>query len=127
MDRECYSCHTNKTYVDKTGRHHWHIVECSYWCDKCYHKHYTNKHRNPVITKKWRKHQNNRMINFLKTRIYLTFDFRKHVCSWCGITCKMTDMHHTVYWPCMPWVSMAELCRTCHTKTKNMRNQFSNK
>src|SRR5689334_11455781 len=119
-DRECYSCQSKKAYVDKRGIEHWRMVDGGYWCSNCYQKHFTNKHRNPVTTLKWHKHNNNRMINFLKTRVYLTWNFRKHVCAWCGCKSEMTDMHHLVYWPCMPWVSMIELCRKCHTKTKSI-------
>lgn len=127
MDRECFSCQSIKTYVDKTGRHHWRIVKGKDWCNKCYSKYYGNKTISPEIIKKWRKLTKPKFIKFLGKKIYFSWLVRKHLCSECGVKCEMTDMHHLVYWPCMPWVSMIELCRKCHQKTKNIRNQYSNK
>lgn len=125
MNRECYSCHNKKAYVDKRGIEHWRIVDGNHWCDRCFHTHYSNKTINPDIKKKWNKINNPKKIKFLRKRIYFSWLIRNYVCSWCNAKSEMTDMHHLAYWPCMPWVSMVELCRKCHTKTKNMRNQYS--
>lgn len=121
-DRVCYECESNTTRIDKLGRVTWRNVKDKGWyCNKCFMKHYTNKNRNPITQRKWYEHSRKRKINFLKRRMYLTWDIRKYVCSWCNIKSNLTDMHHLYYLPCMPWAGMVELCRKCHQNTKRVR------
>lgn len=120
LERKCAGCGGNKTYVDKTGRIHWRFNDGKPYCSNCYWKWAP---RGPS-RKKWQQIGNARKIKFLGIRVYLPWDFRKYVCSWCSRPDKMTDMHHLAYWPCMPWVGMVELCRKCHQKTKKISNQY---
>lgn len=122
-DRKCLNCGSDKTYIHKDGRKQWHVYLDGYLCKKCYNNLILNPKLNRINNDRW----NSVSIIFLKLHIFLSFNPRKGICSWCGkkkgekFTTKkgsmgtiLTHMHHWFYLPIMPWACTEEICNQCH-------------
>ena len=134
-DRMCYVCGSNKTYVDKTGRHHWANVDGEWFCKLHYQRYFDNPRRNPENSKKWNpithaKYGPRRM-TYEGERIYRDKNYRVGECFKCGksvgdeyIDCvdetaiiKRTHGHHEYgYFIIFKWFGLVEYCARCHGK-----------
>ena len=123
-DRKCYVCGSNKTLIHKDGRRQWYIYNDEYICKKCYSRLINNPKWNKIYNEKWK----NLSIIFLGLQIFLSFNPRKGICSWCGrkkgekfitrqgeVGTILTHMHHWLYVRIMPWACTEEVCNSCHS------------
>jgi hypothetical protein len=127
--RECYSCGSNKTYVDKTKKgtpyESWNGngIENQWLCHKCNNKYITNPQSHLI--------NNTKLMCFtpLKKILTLEEDPRIGVCNFCravrGIDCKQTHMHHDNdrYDVTNPLKYAIELCVSCHRKEGKITNE----
>ena len=140
-DRICYVCGSNKTYVDKTGRHHWANVDGEWFCKLHYQRYFDNPRRNPITSKKWNPIRHARYgprrNTFKGERIYHDENPRKGICEKCGrsigdeyINCdgqiaiiKRTHIHHIQYDENDPLANTIELCVSCHMKEPRINSK----
>lgn len=125
IKRICYCCGSDRTYIDKTGRHHWRLNPPTdlVLCKKCYNRLIDDPYWNSINAPKYNKINAvgiyPRRITFKGKRILMKEKPRKDKCSWCGaikgIDCIRTSMHHLIYHEDDPLKDTVELCNRCHT------------
>ena len=127
LKRQCVSCHSTTTSVEKNGYTHWHQIPEGWLCKKCYNRLHTNPKwnliTNPINSPRWNPIKNPKRIVFtpIRKQVPLSFNPRKGICSNCGRSIskgevKTTHMHHLKYDLNDPLAHTVELCASCHRK-----------
>lgn len=112
IERSCYSCGSNKSWVDKNGYEKWHLnhdQENNVLCLKCFDRYILS----PIYSK--------RRYTFKDKQLYTWHGLKTGYCSLCPNniydgSCKRTNLHHKYYIIIFPWFSLTELCNSCHNK-----------
>jgi hypothetical protein len=110
LNRQCYICGSNKTYIDSRGFQCWmanvdsHGNVLHYACSFCRDKYFKNVKRRVQHWIHWKGKQ-----------FPLKYNPRTGFCSQCGYVGD-TDLHHTSYESDDPLENTVELCKSCHTK-----------
>lgn len=118
--RKCLFC--DKTERNETGwKEHWRKYKDGYVCNTHYQKYVNNPRRPKEYYYNSRKQIQQRIIEFCKLDIILTFNPRKGYCKLCSNnihdgSCKLTSLHHWFYLRIMPWACTIEICNSCHMK-----------
>lgn len=122
INRVCYSCGSDKTWINKFGNQQWRKHDNHSYCHKCHNKLFLNPEcaaRNRI-----------RRLTFKDKRLTLKDAPRKGVCEWCNRkigdeyiawrnkvkTVNFTLIHHIEYHPEDPLKDTVELCMSCHHK-----------
>ena len=110
----CFNCGSDKTYIDKRGRHEWRKHGDNIYCNKCRAKLFAN----PKYHVANNRRDNPRRMKFKGKRIIVKQKPRKGICEWCGaikgVNCKRTQIHHIEYHEQDPLKDTVELCSKCH-------------
>lgn len=129
--KHCYLCGSTNTRIERGHIEHWYhnMGRDKPICKKCYNNLYSAPQFRDRNRERINAHDRERMKSkflFFKKQIYSNFKQRSGYCSACpnniyDSTCKVTHMHHWTYIIIFPWFGRVELCSSCHTKTKNIK------
>lgn len=132
MDRICYGCGSDNTYVDKYNKKHWKLNRPTnlVLCSRCYHRYFINPIRNPIIRPLYKSRYKGHWLHYKDKIITLKSNPRKGICDKCGLKIgdfyidkngkerivKRTHIHHLEYDDTNVLANTIELCHSCHTK-----------
>ena len=132
MNRICYGCNSNTTYISKDNKKHWHPNKPTnlFLCNKCYFNHIINPIRNPIIRPFYKPLYKGHWLHYKDKILTLKHNPRKGICSRCNKkigdiyidkngkerTIERTHIHHLEYNDNNVLENTVELCHSCHTK-----------